>query len=232
MAPRHPSAPPPTPAQVRQAVDDIYARRVAAGDDDLHLWSDTPAEALAYVLRHQAVSRDVQVKDARDALLLIRAQRADLDALELRALDVCRRHQVPWSALAEDLGLSSPQAADQRRDRLRAAAAAQSRAVATEADPHERERAWTLANGGRIRAAAAALLRAVPDIDATGNAAAIDLMEDIELTLDGYRASHTQHVALLAQFRFLGQALGPAIRTVPAVCVAADLADEYRTSTG
>jgi len=212
-------------------VDDIYARRVAAGDDDLHLWSDTPAEALAYVLQHQAVPCDVQVRDARDALLLIRAQRAELDALELRALEVCRRHQVPWSVLAEDLGLNSPQAADQRRDRLRAAvAAAQSRATAVDADPQEQERAWTLANGDRIRAAAAALLRAVPDIDATGHAAAIDLMEDIELTLDGYRASHTQHVALLAQFRLLGQALGAEARSIPAVRTAADLTDEYRTS--
>ncbi|MFD0900369.1 hypothetical protein [Actinomadura sediminis] len=225
-------APPPTSVQVQQKVDEVHARRLAAGDDDLHLWSDTTADVIVYAVRNRRVPREVGVADARAALLLIRDQRAQLDALELEALEICREdpaHRVPWSALAEDMGLSTPQAADQRRDRLRRAVAARSHRAA--AGPEDAERAWTLQNGARIRSAAAALVRAAADVMAVGDAEAADVMEDLDSCLDDYRASHLQHAALLHYFGALADALGERSATIPAVRTAAELRREYLAAT-
>ncbi|WP_143220869.1 hypothetical protein [Actinomadura sp. CNU-125] len=217
---------------MQEKVDEIHARRLAAGDDDLHLWSDTTADVIVYAVRNRRVHRHIRVADARAALLLIRDQRAQLDALELEALEACREdpeHRVPWSALAGDMGLSSPQAADQRRDRLRVAVAARIRHAAT--DPADAERAWTLQNGARIRSAAAALVRASVDIAAVGDAEVLDVMEDLDSCLDGYRASHLQHAALLHYFGALAAALGEHVATIPAVRTAAELRTEYLAAT-
>ncbi|GAA4157993.1 hypothetical protein [Actinomadura keratinilytica] len=234
MAARRPLDPPPTSVEVERIVEEVHRRRLAEHDDDLHLWSDAPADVITYVLEHRRVPRRVQVADARAALRLIRAQRARLDELELRALDICRQdgdQQVPWSALARDLGVATPQAADQRRDRLRAAVADRARRTEESADAEHAERAWTLRNGARIRTAAAALVRAFNDIAATGNGEAVDIMEDIEVALDGYQATHRQHAALVYYFGMLGRALGEKAADLPAVRTAVTLYREFDAVT-
>ncbi len=60
----------------------------------------------------------VAVRQLRD----IPAARAELDAAELALIDEARRNGATWSDLAEALGLASRQAAEQRRQRLAAAA--------------------------------------------------------------------------------------------------------------
>ena len=51
----------------------------------------------------------------------IAAARADLDARELELIDRARRQGATWAQIAGGLGLSSRQAAEQRRHRLAAA---------------------------------------------------------------------------------------------------------------
>jgi len=64
------------------------------------------------------------------ALRAIPAERAGLDARELALIDQARRAGATWVEIAEALGLSSRQAAEQRRLRLTAAV----RPVAAELD--------------------------------------------------------------------------------------------------
>ncbi|MDX3527117.1 hypothetical protein P1P75_11850 [Streptomyces sp. ID05-39B] len=56
--------------------------------------------------------------DALDALTLIRKLRENLDTDERRLIDMARREKATWPQIAKRLGLSSPQAAQQRRKRL------------------------------------------------------------------------------------------------------------------
>lgn len=57
-----------------------------------------------------------------EALREIRARRARLDTEELDSIDRARRDGATWPEIAAALGLSSRQAAEQRRQRLAAAA--------------------------------------------------------------------------------------------------------------
>jgi hypothetical protein len=59
--------------------------------------------------------------DALDALTLIRQLREHLDTDERRLIDMARREKATWPQIAKRLGLSSPQAAQQRRKRLESA---------------------------------------------------------------------------------------------------------------
>jgi hypothetical protein len=60
--------------------------------------------------------------DALDELRSVPQARAQLDARELALIDGARRAGAPWSEIAAALGLSSRQAAEQRRLRLSSAA--------------------------------------------------------------------------------------------------------------
>jgi hypothetical protein len=57
------------------------------------------------------------------------AARACLDARELDLIDTARRQGATWAQVAAALGLTSRQAAEQRRQRLAAAAAREARAL-------------------------------------------------------------------------------------------------------
>lgn len=66
---------------------------------------------------------------ALDDLRGILAERARLDERELDLVDAARRAGATWSQIAEASGLSSRQAAEQRRQRLAAAVAREVRAI-------------------------------------------------------------------------------------------------------
>jgi hypothetical protein len=90
-----------------------------------------------------------------DDLRAIAAARARLDTRELAALDNARRQGATWAEIADALGVGSRQAAEQRRQRLTAAAARRSRS---------RQQDLDIAYGQRIvalRAAVAALHRRI-----------------------------------------------------------------------
>ena len=227
---RKPSAPPPSAARVRQAVAAIYQRRREAGDDDLHLWSDSPDDVISYVAAHRRVPEEVLVADARDALLLVRFVRARLDARELAFLDTCRAPapgiRVTWEELASDLGAHSPQAAQQRWARHTQAAARATRPPFEE----ERERAWTLEHGARVQQVAAALLRAHNDIAVCApDRQAVEWLEDLEVALDhDFSGTHEQYAALLVYFALIVKAMGNRWERVPAVRSAKELVEEYQ----
>ncbi len=234
MPARQPNTRLPSATDIARLIEEAYLRREEHHDPDLHLWDDSPSGALVYLTTHKRVPHPVLVQDAQTALQLTRFLRAQLAVLELSALQVCRtppagQHLAPvtWGELTTALGVHTRQAAQQRHTRLHHAHAVQSPAH----DPDDRARSWTFAHAGRVRTAAAALLRACPDIEATGNAEAIGWLEDIDSALDGYRGAHTQNAALLAIFRLLHAELhgGPGAR-IPAVRTAGDLAAEYVTA--
>jgi hypothetical protein len=56
--------------------------------------------------------------DLHDALALLHEAREDLDTLEVALLLVARAEGMTWPAIADALGLRSPQAAQQRARRL------------------------------------------------------------------------------------------------------------------
>jgi hypothetical protein len=90
-----------------------------------------------------------------DDLRDIAADRARLDARELTALDNARRQGATWAEIAEALGVASRQAAEQRRQRLTAAAARRSRSRQQDLDISYGQRIVTL------RTAIAALHRRI-----------------------------------------------------------------------
>ncbi|WP_114855016.1 hypothetical protein [Brachybacterium sp. YJGR34] len=65
-------------------------------------------------------------EDLRAALRLIETARADLDTLESALLLTARAEGLTWAQIAEDLSLRSPQAAQQRTQRLAQRPAARS----------------------------------------------------------------------------------------------------------
>jgi hypothetical protein len=90
-----------------------------------------------------------------DDLRDIAAARARLDARELTALDNARRQGATWAEIADALGVGSRQAAEQRRQRLSAAAVRASRSRQQDLDAEYGHRIVTL------RAAVAALHRRI-----------------------------------------------------------------------
>ncbi len=91
------------------------------------------------------------LSDLRD----IRARRARLDAEELALIDRARRDGATWPAIASALGLTSRQAAEQRRHRLAEAAERDSRPMRAKID-----RAYG-ASTARLREAALDLRRRI-----------------------------------------------------------------------
>jgi len=66
----------------------------------------------------------VDALDVRAGLALISAARAELDGLETALLFLARAEGLTWPQISQSLGLRSPQAAQQRLDRLTAKPAA------------------------------------------------------------------------------------------------------------
>lgn len=56
--------------------------------------------------------------DLRAALMLLESARADLDALEAGLMLIARAEGLTWPDIAEQLGVKSPQAAQQRFQRV------------------------------------------------------------------------------------------------------------------
>lgn len=57
-------------------------------------------------------------EELRAALRLIESARSDLDTLEVALLLTARAEGLTWSQISEELGLRSPQAAQQRYQRV------------------------------------------------------------------------------------------------------------------
>lgn len=62
----------------------------------------------------------VDALDVRAGLALVSAARAELDGLETALLFLARAEGLTWPEISQSLGLRSPQAAQQRLDRLTA----------------------------------------------------------------------------------------------------------------
>lgn len=62
----------------------------------------------------------VDALDVRAGLALVSAARAELDGLETALLFLARAEGLTWPQISQSLGLRSPQAAQQRLDRLTA----------------------------------------------------------------------------------------------------------------
>ena len=62
----------------------------------------------------------VDALDLRAGLALVSAARAELDGLETALLFLARAEGLTWPQISQSLGLRSPQAAQQRLDRLTA----------------------------------------------------------------------------------------------------------------
>lgn len=74
---------------------------------------------LWWSLRHPA-SEEGQVDGALAALELLGAARAELDQVETSLLFTARGLDLTWAQMARAMGLNSPQACQQRLDRLQA----------------------------------------------------------------------------------------------------------------
>lgn len=104
------------------------ARRLlhAAGAHELprQPWQHPAEPADDMTLLRDALWRANQRIDAasteelRAALRLIESARSDLDTLEVALLLTARAEGLTWSQIAEELGLRSPQAAQQRYQRV------------------------------------------------------------------------------------------------------------------
>ncbi|WP_193104354.1 hypothetical protein [Brachybacterium sp. FME24] len=104
------------------------ARRLlhAAGGSELPRlpWQHPAEPADDMTLLRYALWRANQRIDAasteelRAALRLIESARSDLDTLEVALLLTARAEGLTWSQIAEELGLRSPQAAQQRYQRV------------------------------------------------------------------------------------------------------------------
>ncbi|NUL44571.1 hypothetical protein F7P69_05090 [Cellulosimicrobium funkei] len=101
-------------------------RLVESGADELPRfpWQHTKAPAddltlLRYALwRANATVGEADHGDLRAALRLVDSARADLDALEAGLLLVARAEGLTWPDIAHQLGVKSPQAAQQRFQRV------------------------------------------------------------------------------------------------------------------
>jgi hypothetical protein len=76
------------------------------------------ATALIYSIGGQPAGAHVEDDDIVAGLLLLNLARRDLDSVELQLLTAARRRGLTWKTIAQTLGLESPQAAQQRNDRL------------------------------------------------------------------------------------------------------------------
>lgn len=108
-----------------------WARRrlLAAGADRLprQPWQQATEPAADHTLLWFALWRanaadpddgDARPEELRAALRLIESARSDLDALESALMFVARAEGLTWPEIAEQLGVRSPQAAQQRFQRV------------------------------------------------------------------------------------------------------------------
>ncbi|WP_206682250.1 hypothetical protein [Dietzia sp. B19] len=70
------------------------------------------------VWRANSVVGEASHEDVRAALALLASARADLDALESGLMLIARAEGLTWPDIAKQLGVKSPQAAQQRFQRV------------------------------------------------------------------------------------------------------------------
>lgn len=135
MAPS-PSPPPsafgpvsPHPSDDPRGTESARRRLLDSGADRLphQPWQHPAAPAEDLTLLRYALWRanagaptggGADLKDLRAALRLVESARSDLDALEAALLLVARAEGLTWPDIAEQLGVRSPQAAQQRFQRV------------------------------------------------------------------------------------------------------------------
>ncbi|SHN67303.1 hypothetical protein SAMN05660350_01506 [Geodermatophilus obscurus] len=99
-------------------------RLLSAGGADLPrapwLRGGQPPSAvdLVHLALWRARSGSADDEDLLAALALLPAARAELDQLEAALLFAARSHGLPWRQVSQGMGLASPQAAQQRFDRV------------------------------------------------------------------------------------------------------------------
>ena len=76
------------------------------------------ATALIYSVGGGPAGAHVTDGDIEAGLVLLTTARRDLDRVELQLLTAARRRGLTWKTISQALGLESPQAAQQRSDRL------------------------------------------------------------------------------------------------------------------
>jgi hypothetical protein len=223
MALKEPTALPPTKAEANEAMDRIYQRRLRADDKDVHLFSQTHADTVAYVRLHRRVTYSVLVDDAQDVLTIIRYMQYQLECDQLTMIDICRKVRRPgpprvfwvtWIKLAPLLGVTTAQAAYQRAKSNRAMkkrVAERDRYAGRHPNVVWREdRGRSLLEGGdrSVVAVAGALLHHREELSVNEDAA--DFLEDISLALDDVEregATAKLQKSLLAYFSLLARAL-------------------------
>ncbi|WP_246568126.1 DNA-binding protein [Polymorphospora rubra] len=111
-------------ADQRQAGREREARDrlLDAGADELapRPWRPPPVPASAVDLAHFALwrSTDLDRESMLAALTLLPAARAEVDELEAGLLFAARSAGLTWAQMAQAIGLGSPQACQQRYERL------------------------------------------------------------------------------------------------------------------
>ncbi|SHI62964.1 hypothetical protein SAMN05421803_101777 [Nocardiopsis flavescens] len=116
----------PDESDERNALDAARRRLLESGADAVPLppWArarDAPDDATLLrfaVWRANTATGDVGHDELRAALRLVESARGDLDALEAGLLLIARAEGLTWPDIAEQLGVRSPQAAQQRFQRV------------------------------------------------------------------------------------------------------------------
>ncbi len=103
---------------------DARGRLLAAGASSLprapwlHARQPPPAVDLIRFAVWRAQSGDIGEEDLLAALTLLPAARAEVDQVEAALLFTARAHGLSWPQISRAMGLGSPQAAQQRFDRV------------------------------------------------------------------------------------------------------------------
>lgn len=115
----------PDESDEMNALDAARRRLLEAGADAVPLppWAragDAPDDAalLRFAVWRANTAGDVGHDELRAALRLVESARGDLDALEAGLLLIARAEGLTWPDIAGQLGVRSPQAAQQRFQRV------------------------------------------------------------------------------------------------------------------
>ncbi len=118
--PRNPPHLAPTAADAARAAARIYQRRLEAGDGRLERFPDTGDlfGVLGFVHQNQAQRPEDLAEDALGELTILRFLRAELERRLRLAILRARKGGVEWADLAEPIGVTSAQGAQQTLARL------------------------------------------------------------------------------------------------------------------
>jgi hypothetical protein len=170
------------PEALAAATEAIISRRAACEDAARWAPPDDPFGLLGYLDTHRGVPQEVLAADAADALVVIRCLRAALNERERAFIHLSRDLGRKWRQIAGPLGLTSPQAAEQRclrLDRWHETETRSDKQARRERAASASRPAWLAAHASEIRPAAMAVMLISPWLPSALSPAVTDLAEEL-----------------------------------------------------